>query len=393
MFPPERLMTAPPVKSPATSRVHLSKADVTDTEERYVLDALRSGWVAPLGPHVDAFESEVAERVGVRHALALSSGTAALHLALLGVGAEPGTTVLCPTLTFAASANAIVYTGAEPVFVDSEAHDGNVDADLMLAAADDLLASGTVVSAALVVDLFGRCADYGTLESGLRARGIPLVEDAAESFGTRVGGRAAGSFGSAAALSFNGNKVMTTSGGGMLLSDDEKLIGRARYLATQARQPVAWYEHTDIGYNYRLSNILAALGRGQLSRLDQMIGRRRRVRQRYVEALAELPGVRLLGQGVDDDQDNCWLTSIELDPREARLAPDELIAKLGTEEIEARHLWKPMHLQPVFSGYRSFLTGEAAELFACGVTLPSGSSMSDADLDRVVRSLTSALAP
>ena len=397
VFPPEQL-TQPPTFAgsptpPMSSRIHLSRADIGEVEERYVLDALRSGWVAPLGPHVDAFESEVAARVGVGHALALSSGTAALHLALLGVGAGPGTVVLCPTLTFVASANAIVYTGARPVFVDAESGDGNVDAHLMLQAADELLGSGTTVAAALVVDLFGRCADYQTLERGLQERGIPLVEDAAESLGTRVGDRSAGSFGAAAALSFNGNKVMTTSGGGMLLSDDRELVQRARYLSTQARQPVPWYEHEDIGYNYRLSNVLAALGRGQLSRLDQMIGRRQTIRSRYAEALDQLPGVRLIGHApASSRQDNCWLTSIELHPRDARMGPEELIAKLGAEDIEARHLWKPMHLQPVFAGCRSFLTGRAEALFRCGMTLPSGSGINDADLDRVITTLTLALA-
>ena len=231
----------------------------------------------------------------------LSSGTAALHLGLLGLGAGPGTVVLCPTLTFAASANAIVYTGAAPVFIDALAADGNVDPRLMLDAVDTLRGEGATVAAAVVVDLFGRCADYETLVDGLEARDVPLLEDAAESLGATSGGQAAGSFGQAAALSFNGNKVMTTSGGGMLLSGDCGLIERARYLSTQARQPVPWYEHTDIGYNYRLSNLLAALGRGQLSRLDHMIARRRAIRRRYVEALAELPGMRFLGDPRSDD--------------------------------------------------------------------------------------------
>ena len=397
VFPPEQL-THPPrsaaFPTPTTSaRIHLSKADIGEVEERYVLDALRSGWVAPLGPHVDAFESEIAARVGVGHALALSSGTAALHLALLGVGAGAGTVVLCPTLTFVASANAIVYTGAQPVFVDADSGDGNVDAHLMLQAADELLRAGATVAAAMVVDLFGRCANYQTLEAGLQERGIPLVEDAAESLGSEVGDRAAGSFGAVAALSFNGNKVMTTSGGGMLLSDDRELVERARYLSTQARRPVPWYEHEDIGYNYRLSNVLAALGRGQLTRLDQMVGRRRAIRQRYADALDQLPGVRLIGhQPGSSQQDNCWLTSIELHAHDARMGAEELIAKLGAEDIEARHLWKPMHLQPVFAGSRSFLTGRAEAFFRCGVTLPSGSSLSDADLDRVIATLTLALA-
>ena len=374
------------------SRVHLSKADVTHVEADLVLDALRSGWVAPLGPHVDAFEQEMAERTGVSSALALSSGTAALHLALLGVGARAGTVVLCPTMTFAASANAIVYTGATPVFIDADVRDGNVDADLLLDAVDTLQREGAEVAAAVVVDLFGRCANYGVLAQGLLARGVPLVEDAAESLGASFGSAPAGSFGRAGVLSFNGNKVMTTSGGGMLLSDDHELVDRARYLATQARQPVPWYEHTDIGFNYRLSNLLAALGRGQLSRLDAMIARRREVRRRYTDALDGLPGVSLLTASPSDDRvDNCWLTVVVLDPEVARLRPYELVAKLGAEDIEARHVWKPMHLQPVFARERCFATGAAERLFDRGVALPSGSSMSDDDLDRVIDALVHGL--
>src|SRR5699024_8407542 len=276
-------------------RILLSKPDITEVEEEYVLDAIRSGWVAPLGPHVDAFEEEVAERVGVKHALAPSSGTAALHLALVHLGAGPGTVVVLPTMTFAATANAVVYTGAEPVFVDSRAEDGNLDPALFLEAVDTLQAEGRQVAAAITVDLFGRTCEYGQIEPGLAERGVPLLEDAAEALGAVYQGRAAGSFGTAGVLSFNGNKIMTTSGGGMLLSDDDELIAHARKLSTQAREPVPWYEHTEVGYNYRLSNLLAALGRGQLTRLDTMIERRREIRARYADELADQP-VRFLGR-------------------------------------------------------------------------------------------------
>ncbi len=278
-----------------TERIHLSRAHVTEVEEKYVLEALRSGWVAPLGPMVDRFEAEIAERCGVRGALALSSGTAALHLALLDAGAGPGTVVVLPTMTFAASANAVAYTGAEPVFVDS-GPDANVDVDLLVETVESLLREGVIVAAVMTVDLFGRCCDYTSLEGRLAALDVPLIEDAAEALGAHHGERAAGSFGRAAALSFNGNKIMTTSGGGMLLSDDLDLLERARYLSTQARQPAAWYEHTEIGYNYRMSNILAALGIGQLERLDSMIGRRREIRRRYEAGLADLDGVGFLGR-------------------------------------------------------------------------------------------------
>jgi len=372
-------------------RIFLSKADVTELEEKYVLEALRSGWVAPLGPEVDAFEREVAARVGVGHAVALTSGTAALHLALLGLGARPGTVVVLPTLTFVASAGAVAYTGAEPVFVDA-GPDGNVDPALLLAAVDTLRREGVTVAAAMTVDLFGRCADYDALADGLAQRGVPLLEDAAEALGATYRGRAAGSFGRAAVLSFNGNKVMTTSGGGMLLSDDETLIARARHLSTQAREPVAHYEHTEIGYNYRLSNILAALGRAQLSRLDEMVERRRAIRDRYARAAASLDGVAVLGRGGarDDGSDNCWLTCLVLDDtRPADVGA--VLAHLDTHGIEARHLWKPMHLQPVFASRRAFVSGTSERLFRTGMTLPSGSALTEQDVERVVGALPAAL--
>ncbi len=322
-------------------RIFLSKADVTEVEESFVLDAMRSGWIAPLGPHVDAFEAEIAERVGVAGALALSSGTAALHLALLEVGAKAGTVVVLPTMTFAASANAVMYTGADPVFVDARTSDGNLDPTLLLEAVDTLLDEGLTIAAVMTVDLFGSCVDYDAIEGELVERGIPIVEDAAEALGATYGGRAAGSFGVAAALSFNGNKIMTTSGGGMLVSNDLEVLDRARYLSTQARQPVPWYEHTDVGYNYRMSNISAALGRGQLTRLDEMIARRREIRGLYDAALGDLPGVRLLGSGAEteESQGNCWLTGLVLDPAETLMTPDTLIKVLGDADIEARY-WR-----------------------------------------------------
>lgn len=372
-----------------TDRILMSQAQVTEIEERYVLDAVRSGWVAPLGPHVDAFEREVAERVGAKHALALSSGTAALHLALIHLGAKPGTKVVLSSMTFAATANAVAYTGAEPVFVDSLADDGNVDPELLLEAIRTLQAEGETIVAAIPVDLFGRAADYATIEPGLSALGVPLLEDAAEALGAGRDGRAAGSFGRAAALSFNGNKIMTTSGGGMLLSDDADLIDHARKLSTQSREPVPWYEHTEIGFNYRLSNVLAALGRGQLERLDDMISRRRAIRERYALALMDLP-VRLMGRGASrgDDNDNCWLTTMVV---EEGPDADTIVEAMSGERIEVRHLWKPMHLQPVFHGARSFAGAVSEELFHHGVTLPSGPALTDDQIDRVIAALRTVL--
>jgi len=376
------------------SRIFLSKADVTEAEEDHILEAVRSGWVAPLGPAVDAFEAEMAARAGVAHGLALASGTAALHLGLIELGAGPNTAVIVPSMTFAASANPVVYTGAEPVFVDARG-DGNVDPGLLMDAIDTLQAEGARVVAAMSVDLFGRCADYDEIVPGLNERGIPLIEDSAEAVGATYHGRQAGSFGVAAVFSFNGNKIMTTSGGGMLLSNDEDLIKHARYLSTQARQPVDHYEHTDVGYNYRLSNVLAALGRAQLSRLDGMIARRRVIREMYVDELSHLPGVSFLGReegGRGDAEDNCWLTCIMLDPTSTAVTPARLIAELAGEDIESRRLWKPMHLQPVFASHRSFVTGESERLFERGVTLPSGSALQDDDIERVLKVLKTVLA-
>ena len=268
-------VTGVPGRGLMPGRIHLSKADVTTLEEEYVVAAIRSGWCAPLGPDVDAFEAEVAAFVGVGHALALSSGSAALHLALLEVGAAPERVVVLPTMTFAATANAVAYTGATPVFVDALADDANIDPQLLVEAVDRLRSEGADVCAVVTVDLFGRACDYASIEPALAERGVPLVEDAAEALGASRDGRSAAAFGRVSALSFNGNKIMTTSGGGMLLSDDGDLVEHARKLSTQAREPFPWYEHAEVGYNYRLSNLLAAFGRAQLRRLPAMIERRR----------------------------------------------------------------------------------------------------------------------
>ncbi|MBA3489089.1 MAG: aminotransferase class I/II-fold pyridoxal phosphate-dependent enzyme [Longispora sp.] len=362
-------------------QIYLSPPDVGALEEDYVLRALRSGWVAPLGPDVDAFEYEVAQRVGTHHALALSSGTSALHLALLALGVGPGQVVVVPTLTFAATANAVVYTGAEPVFVDCEPSTGNIDVTLLAELLTDLHAEGRQVGAVIPVDIFGSCADYAALLPVCADFGVPVVEDAAESLGATHEGRPAGSFGRAGALSFNGNKIMTTSGGGMLVSDDAALIDHCRYLATQARQPVLHYEHTDIGYNYRLSNLLAALGRAQLRRLDDMMSRRRQLRELYEKLFVRIDGVRVLGDA--DQEANCWLTAIVVDPARVGWRPDELCAHLAAHNIETRPVWKPMHLQPVFAGARGLLTGAAEQLFETSLTLPSGSALDESQIGRV----------
>nr|WP_243848812.1 aminotransferase class I/II-fold pyridoxal phosphate-dependent enzyme [Lysinibacter cavernae] len=367
----------------------LSSPDVGELEENYLINAFRSGWIAPVGPDLNAFESELAERVGVAHGVALSSGTAALHLALLGVGVQPGDIVITSTMTFAATANSITYTGAQPYFVDSDPLTGNIDPDLVEQALESLTREGKRVGALLPVDLLGKAVDYTRLSDIAAKYGVPLVADAAESLGASHGGRQAGSFGTASAVSFNGNKIITSSGGGMLLSNSQELADRARYLSTQARQPVAHYEHTDIGYNYRLSNLLAALGRAQLSRLDSMMAKRARWRSLYRDAFSSVPGVTIFGAARegDDADDNYWLTSILVDEAEAGWAASELSAHLTLADIESRPLWKPMHLQPIFVGAPSLTNGVSERFFDTGLTLPSGSVLSEEQFGRVLTSI------
>jgi len=371
--------------------IYLSAPDVGPEEERAILDALHSGWVAPLGPMVNAFEAAMAERIGVAHAVALSSGTAALHLGLLGLGVGPGDVVVTSTMTFAATANAIVYTGAEPFFVDVDPASGCLDPGLLGEVLEGLAAEGEPVRAVVPVDLLGRAADYTAIAPLVASHGLTLFPDAAEALGATHAGRAAGSFGAASALSFNGNKIITTSGGGMLLTDDAALAARARYLATQARQPVVWYEHTDIGYNYRMSNLLAALGLAQLSRLDAMIARRRALRARYKAFWADVPGVSVFAAD-GDEHDNAWLTSVLIDPDSAGWSAEDLRVYLAVQGVESRPLWKPMHLQPVFADAPALVTGVAQRLFQTGLTLPSGSVLTDAEQDRVFETLGEFLA-
>lgn len=366
-----------------TERIHLSPPDVGELEEQYVLAALRSGWVAPLGPDVDAFEDEIAARVGVNHAVALGSGTAALHLGLLALGASAGDVVITSTMTFVATANAIVYTGAEPFFVDSEPSNGNMDPALLWDALTTLHAEGRRVAAIVPVDLLGRCADYTLIEAMAAEFDVPVLADAAESLGAAHRGRPAGSFGRASVFSFNGNKIMTTSGGGMLTTDDQSLAARVRSLSTQARKPAIHYEHAEVGYNYRLSNVLAALGRAQLARLDAMIDRRQAIRARYREKVAGVDGVELFA-GTDDGEANHWLTAVIVDMERTGWAPEDLRAAFDRADIESRPLWKPMHLQPVFAACRAIISGSSERLFRRGLTLPSGSSLDDDELSRIL---------
>jgi FlaA1/EpsC-like NDP-sugar epimerase/dTDP-4-amino-4,6-dideoxygalactose transaminase/lipopolysaccharide/colanic/teichoic acid biosynthesis glycosyltransferase len=372
------------------SRIWLSPPDVRAPERASLLAAVESGWVAPVGPDLDAFETELAERCGVPHAVALSSGTAALHLALLQVGVGPGDDVLLPTATFAATANAVTYCGARPCFIDADPATWQISPALLAAELAERRDRSRLPAAVITVDLYGACANYDTILAVCAEYGVPVVEDAAEALGATFGGRPAGSFGAAGVLSFNGNKIITTSSGGALLCHDRGAAERARYLATQARRPVAHYEHTEVGFNYRLSNLLAAFGRGQLATLDDRVARRRAIQARYRDTLADLPGVAF--PALDRrSTTNAWLTCITLEPSVAALRPDELRIELETANIETRPLWKPMHAQPVFRRHPARVDGTADRLFATGLCLPSGSGMSDDDLERVVEAVRRAL--
>jgi len=364
-------------------RIYMSSPDVTQLEEDAILSAMRSGWIAPLGPDVDAFERELAERVGVAHGVALSSGTAALHLGLLTLGVGRGDIVVTSTMTFAATTNAIIYTGAEPFFVDADPATGNMDPGLLREALTTLRVAGERVAAIVPVDLLGKASDYTSILAIADEFDVPVLADAAESLGAMHNGKAAGSFGRASIVSFNGNKIMTTSGGGMLLTDDAEIASRVRYLATQARQPVVHYEHTDIGYNYRMSNLLAALGRAQLARLDEMIAKRREMRELYKRIFAEVDGAEVFGAD-GDDADNVWLTSIVVDSDVTGWQPSELASALAVDDIESRPLWKPMHRQPIFAGHRGVINGASERLFDRGLTLPSGSALRAEQRDRVL---------
>ena len=364
------------------TRIYLSPPHLGGRERELLAEALESNWIAPLGPQVDAFEAELAAACGVGHAAATSSGTAALHLALLLAGVEPGDEVWCSDLTFVASANAAVYCGARPVFVDADPATWTLDPDLVAEELRRAARAGRLPRALVAVDLYGQCCDYDRLEATCAEHGVALVEDAAEALGASYRGRPAGSFGLCAVLSFNGNKIVTTSGGGALVSDDAELAARARFLASQAREPAPHYEHETLGFNYRLSNLLAAVGRGQLATLAGRVAARRRNFELYRERLGGLPGIGFMPEA-EYGESIRWLSCLLVDP-EAFGADRETVRRaLEAEDVEARPLWKPMHLQPLYAGARTLggTVGEA--LFERGLCLPSGSSLSEADLDRV----------
>jgi dTDP-4-amino-4,6-dideoxygalactose transaminase len=367
-------------------QILLSTPHMGSWEREFVDEAFKTNWIAPLGPNVDAFEREIADYVGVKHAAALISGTAAIHLALIILGVQRGDTVFCSSLTFAASANPIVYQEAEPVFIDSEPDSWNMSPAALEKAFAHAAKTGKMPKAVIVVNLYGQSADMDTIMEICSRYGVPIVEDAAESLGARYKNKASGSFGAMGIYSFNGNKIITTSGGGMLVSDNEDYIRQARFLSTQARDPAPHYEHTRIGYNYRMSNILAGVGRGQIRVLDERVASRRRVYDRYREGLASCRQLQWM-PAPDWSYSTHWLTACTVDPDATNLTSGEIIRKLAADRIEARPVWKPMHLQPVFQQCLSFdhsAQSVSAALFENGICLPSGSNMTDAQQDRII---------
>jgi pyridoxal phosphate-dependent aminotransferase EpsN len=352
-------------------------------EVELVRETFESNWIAPLGPQVDAFEREFAEVVGVAHAAALSSGTAALHLGLLMLGVGPGDEVLCPTLTFGASAFAITYAGATPVFLDSASSGWNLDPAVLIEALEEADSKGPLPAALVAVDLYGQSVDWEPVLETCDRFGVPVIEDAAEALGAAYKGKPVGGFGRCGFFSFNGNKIITTSGGGMLVSEDAELIERARFLATQARDPAPHYQHSEIGYNYRMSNVLAAIGRGQLKVLQDRVAARRANFEHYHRELGDLPGVEFMPEA---PWGRCtrWLTCLTIDPGEFGSTREDLRLALEAADIEARPVWKPMHLQPVFEDCEVYGGEVAEELFQRGLCLPSGSNLTETERSRVI---------
>ncbi len=365
------------------SRIYLSPPDVRPLERELVVAAIDSNWVAPIGPDLNAFEHDVATVTGVATAVGLSSGTAALHLALLQLGVGHGDYVFVSSFTFAATANAVTYVGATPVFIDSEATTWGMSPELVKEELMERSRTGTLPKAAIIVDLYGQCADYDRLLPLFNYYNIAVIEDAAEALGATYRGKPAGSFGDFGVISFNGNKIITCGGGGMLLCHNDDQAARVRHLATQAREPFPHYEHLEIGYNYRLSNILAAFGRGQLTNLPERITRRQKINDRYRRELSTVTDLSFMPIA-DFGEPNWWLTCVTIDTDVLRKSPEDLRCHLETYDIESRPVWKPMHLQPVFADSPSRIDGTSEDIFAKGLCFPSGSGMTDGQLDEVI---------
>ena len=364
-------------------RLYLSPPDMGGAEFHYIQQAFASNWIAPVGPNIDSFEKQFATTVGSKYAVALSSGTAALHLALRLAGVGPGDEVLCSSLTFIASASPITYVGATPVFIDSEEISWNMDSAIACEIIERKAKAGRTPKALILVHLYGQSAEIAPIKACCDKYGVKLIEDAAEALGATYHGRAPGSFGIAGIHSFNGNKIITTSGGGMLVTDDADLAAQTRFLATQARDSAPHYQHSVIGYNYRLSNISASIGLGQLEGLAQKVTARRGHYQVYKDAFKNISGIIMQPEAPWGESTH-WLTCLTLDPQRTKITAEQVRLALEAENIEARPIWKPLHLQPVFEGAEYHGRGVSDRLFATGLCLPSGSAMTLADRNRVI---------
>jgi pyridoxal phosphate-dependent aminotransferase EpsN len=364
-------------------QVYLSPPEVGPEERARVDEALATNWVAPAGPHLAAFEEEVCDAFGIGHAVALNSGTAALHLALRLAGVRPGNEVLVSDLTFAASANPILYEGGRPVFIDSEERSWNIDPEIFAETVERKVRAGRAPRAAIIVDVLGQCADWTPLLETCRKHGIFVIEDAAESVGATYGKSHAGTFGDIGIYSFNGNKILTTGGGGMLVSRDARLVTRAHKLATQSRVPAPHYEHAELGFNYRMSNVLAGIGRAQLRKLPAKIKARRRVFEHYRKTLRDLPGVSFMPEA-RFGRATRWLSCIRIDPDVAAGSREAVRIALEKAGIEARAVWKPLHMQPLYDGAEFNGRGFSEILFAEGLCLPSGGGLTANELGKIV---------
>jgi dTDP-4-amino-4,6-dideoxygalactose transaminase len=371
-------------------KIWLSSPHMGGTEQKYVNEAFATNWIAPLGPHVNGFEQDLATYTGAKYAAALSSGTAALHLALIMLGVEPGDEVICQTMTFSASANPILYLKAIPVFVGSERDTWNMCPVMLRVAIEDRLRLGKKPKAIIPVHLYGMPAKMEEIMAVANEFDIPVIEDAAEALGSSINGKAMGTFGLMGVLSFNGNKIITTSGGGALLSDEEKFVTKSRFLATQARDDAPHYQHSELGYNYRMSNVCAAIGRGQMEVLDSHMAARRANFAFYKNALAAYQGFSFLEEP-EGFISNRWLSAVLIDEERLGVNRQLISNALAEVNIESRPLWKPMHLQPIFEKYPFYGAGVAAELFDKGLCLPSGSNLTEVELNRVVTAITSLL--
>ncbi|MER2108655.1 MAG: aminotransferase class I/II-fold pyridoxal phosphate-dependent enzyme [Solibacillus sp.] len=369
-----------------TNRILLSSPHMGGTEQKYVQEAFDTNWIAPLGANVNGFEQELAAYVGTKAASATSSGTGAIHLALDLLGVRAGDTVFCSTLTFIASANPILYLGAKPVFIDSEPTTWNMSPQALEQAFKEAEIENNLPKAVIIVNLYGQSARMDEIMAICERYDVPVVEDAAESLGSTYKGKASGTFGKFGIYSFNGNKIITTSGGGMLVSDDDELITRSRFLATQARDAAKHYQHSVVGYNYRMSNVVAGIGRGQLEVLDERVAQKRAIFERYAEAFAQVDGLEMMPE-LEDTFSNRWLSTMTLDPAKINVTPYELIDQLDVANIEARPVWKPLHMQPLFDGCKFYSHADDAvseQLFADGICLPSDSKMTVEEQQRVI---------